>query len=608
MSTTISSLVGLPQDNRAARVIRYSHQQYDLLFVIGFCGENALEKTKEIEQHILSALPFSAEALYTLCSDLTEQYGSQGALQYSGILKNRDHVVSVGYNGIVSLIRNKKVGFLIANTNTIALVEGKWKAEDTYIVATQSANTIFDELYARLQQGYDAKNILNELSEPFHNNPKSGCDVITLATPTEILDVTLPIEVGTSNKSYNEKVEEVEENPIVLHTHSQRKGLKIFVGPAVHIRNWFVFLKHSKIAKILLIISCIIIVGVTVFIVFFLKNRTAKITALETQLLPLRQEVETIENNKNANAFDRKNKIEEIIKKLQSLKNETENTAFLQSKIDYDIEKASAVYAATNQVGAIDSVAVFFDASEVKSDFIGTQIEKIDNTIALLDTGTQQLLFIDATSKQHTLLSLDGKNSKGLGTNSEKLYIIGNGVFDTNPTNQVINELIKSNDEIINSELVSGFENNIYVLNKTKRNIYRYAVNGSGISEPLPWVKATKGLDFDTVSDMAIDGKVWLGTNDGKIIAFLQGSETEFSVPNVSPPIQTSIKLFVSVGDTNIYILEPENKRVIILSKTGEFIAEIKNETFGSAIDLIAFEQNRMIYVLNGSLIQEIPY
>ena len=104
MSTEVFSLVGLPQETKYARVIQYSHQQYDLVLAVSFSGENANTITKQIEQQLFSALPFSSQAFYTLCNDLNEQYSHKGILQYAGILKNRDQLISVGYNGIVCLM------------------------------------------------------------------------------------------------------------------------------------------------------------------------------------------------------------------------------------------------------------------------------------------------------------------------------------------------------------------------------------------------------------------------------------------------------------------------------------------------------------------------
>jgi hypothetical protein len=52
------------------------------------------------------------------------------------------------------------------------------------------------------------------------------------------------------------------------------------------------------------------------------------------------------------------------------------------------------------------------------------------------------------------------------------------------------------------------FNTYLYVFNPQERNIYRYLQNAEGLSDPIGWLTDKQGLEFDTITSMAIDGDV----------------------------------------------------------------------------------------------------
>ena len=98
---------------------------------------------------------------------------------------------------------------------------------------------------------------------------------------------------------------------------------------------------------------------------------------------------------------------------------------------------------------------------------------------------------------------------------------------------------------------------------------------------------------------MAIDGSVWLGTSNGKILKFTGGREDSFTPKGVDPPFGNTLTLYTSDETNNLYILDSQNKRVVILEKDGTYLAQYVWEEAFTATQLAVSEEQKKIYLLS---------
>ena len=100
---------------------------------------------------------------------------------------------------------------------------------------------------------------------------------------------------------------------------------------------------------------------------------------------------------------------------------------------------------------------------------------------------------------------------------------------------------------------------------------------------------------------MAIDGYVFVLNKDGQILKYMKGQERIFNQDTIDPPIENATKLALAEDLDYLYILEPQNKRIVVMGKTGAFLMQYAIESdIGDIKDFAVDHQNKKIYFLAG--------
>jgi hypothetical protein len=153
---------------------------------------------------------------------------------------------------------------------------------------------------------------------------------------------------------------------------------------------------------------------------------------------------------------------------------------------------------------------------------------------------------------------------------------------------------------------MDAYDRFVYVVNPEKRNIYRYAQTDGEYSEPIGWMKSATGLKYDEIRSIAVDGDVWLTTEDGQLKKFTSGREEQFIIRGLDTKFESDIYVYTHEDLSNLYVLDPQNSRIVILEKNGDFVREIKSVSLGAASNLAVSEELKTIFVAGGSIIYQI--
>lgn len=145
---------------------------------------------------------------------------------------------------------------------------------------------------------------------------------------------------------------------------------------------------------------------------------------------------------------------------------------------------------------------------------------------------------------------------------------------------------------------LDNFQNNFYIFDQNKGEIIKYPFSESEIGNGTLWFKERE-IGKESVS-VAIDGSIFLLQQNGAVKKFSAGSlKEEITSPDVFPKIKNATKIFTSPNNNYLYILEPEEKRVVVVNKKGEMVVEYQSEKFENLIDLWATPQDKKIYLLS---------
>jgi len=139
----------------------------------------------------------------------------------------------------------------------------------------------------------------------------------------------------------------------------------------------------------------------------------------------------------------------------------------------------------------------------------------------------------------------------------------------------------------------------MYLLDKTARQIYRLTANGKNFSNSRNWLK--EDLPLENSQALALDGFLYLLQNDGTILKLGSGQKQALINPVIEPKFNEPTKIYTSEGGQNIFILDPRNKRLVIISKNGELRHQYYSEQFNNLKDFIIQEDQKKAYLLNGA-------
>ena len=147
------------------------------------------------------------------------------------------------------------------------------------------------------------------------------------------------------------------------------------------------------------------------------------------------------------------------------------------------------------------------------------------------------------------------------------------------------------------------YNDRLYILDNKNNQIYKHTRTISGYSKGLTWVKEAE-FDLSNAISITIDGEIYVLNKDGDIIKFLNGYFREFSLQQPSNPATSPTKIFTKIDYKFIYILDPQNNRLLVFNKqSGEFINQYISDKFTDMKDLYVDEENKKIFLLCGNKI-----
>lgn len=147
------------------------------------------------------------------------------------------------------------------------------------------------------------------------------------------------------------------------------------------------------------------------------------------------------------------------------------------------------------------------------------------------------------------------------------------------------------------------YNNRVYILDKAGNRVMRYNASTTAFSQPTPSISNVS--EIGNASDMAIDGNIYIATN-GTILKYNSGVKQDFPIGITGLGNRT--KIFTDADVTNLYVLDPAGKRIVILSKTGTVIQTLTSGQFTDLKDFAVDETGKTIFVLNNNQLLKVSF
>lgn len=146
--------------------------------------------------------------------------------------------------------------------------------------------------------------------------------------------------------------------------------------------------------------------------------------------------------------------------------------------------------------------------------------------------------------------------------------------------------------------------NRVYLIDKSTKQVINYTVSERDISKPAVSFTAPELAD---ALDIAVDGNMFILTKTA-ILKYQSGKPIAFDFPKLGTPLSGRGRIFTDSSTTNVYVLDSDNKRVIVLNKNGGLVQTIYSKQLSNPKDFIVDEKNKIILVLNDTTLLKLNF
>ena len=254
---------------------------------------------------------------------------------------------------------------------------------------------------------------------------------------------------------------------------------------------------------------------------------------------------------------------------------------------------------------AIAEVPVFMDLSLITDGASGVSLSLLDKDLSILDTDKKKIYLLNTEKKSHVVLEFSENSGKFMTAFAGKILVFGEkGINEVDTKNKGVSLEISKDEEWKEIVGFSSFNGNLYLLDKGASDIWRYLASGEGYGTRKSWFSGTPP-DLSGSVSMAIDSSVWILEKD-KISKFNLSQPEDFSLTKMPEGFVDPVKIYTSVDDQNLYVLDKGRGKIYVIAKNGEFKASYVWEGIKEASDLVAIESINKIFLLSGTKIYEI--
>lgn len=241
----------------------------------------------------------------------------------------------------------------------------------------------------------------------------------------------------------------------------------------------------------------------------------------------------------------------------------------------------------------------FYDLGLINKKAQGTKMYLDRETTAVLNSNSSEIYTLSLTKKStRTINGSEIKKASLVAFYNDEIFFYNQekGIFKIGQDDK-INLVVKKDDDW--GDLIDFwiFNGNLYFLDKTKDEIYKYLVAEGGYSNKTSYFKSGQSIDLAEANSIAIDASLYIGTNNN-IYKYTAGVRDEFKIDLPEKDGRSFTKVFTDKNSNKIYLWEKNKGRIYILSKDGEYERQIDSSIFSKASDFVVLESEKNIYVL----------
>lgn len=574
-----------------------TNQDKQLTIAYSLKGQNATSFCKDLANTFSTWQITTPEQLHQKILDLLVFIRQEKLeLEFALSLLDRERIIFATYSGQVILKRNQQVKKILASLNEIKIVTGLFKDNDQIILINKTGSILSDTILKMLEENVSLEKLISEISllqEKYKNNGTS------LAFLT-----------------HQEKIDEIIEKPkfdfVQLVTSTSQTIKKILTKildftkkiPSF-LKKIYTWVKNQNKKKLLTIFISCTIITIFLLITFVLLNKQKQtiVSNIQEKIVIINKDTQNIDQLVLQQPLTAREKAQKSLQAMETLKKEKNNRESLKL-IETEINKLQEIITKISGDNSLDQLSIAYNLDN----FLGTKVEVKDNLIFILENSGQEILKITPDQNKEKIILENNEKIRDFTVSENKLFVLSNGIkmLDLESNEKKFINIKEEGESDKDAEHLSSFGPYLYLVNQNKRNIYRYYYNADKLSDPIGWLIDKQGLNFENISDLVVDGDLWLGDGSGKLSKFSKGYTADFQIAGLSILPNSTISLSTNENINTVAVLEKQNKRLLILTKDGQLISEIKSNELAGVSSIAFNNDGKKIYALSGSVIYEV--
>ncbi len=234
-------------------------------------------------------------------------------------------------------------------------------------------------------------------------------------------------------------------------------------------------------------------------------------------------------------------------------------------------------------------------------DFTPIEIVKYGNNLIALGSESSQFSSLDLKTKEI-------KNISPANTNYQNIKAFdkdGNFIYGLKDNDQVvkINLDEQSAEEVTityhpNYKKVDDlmiYNSRIYILDSENDQIYKHNQGDESFGKGEAWIKDSS--EINTGTSITIDGNIYVATNTGEIKKFYTGNLEKFEVEKIDPEVKNINEIFTDTTINEIYLMDSNSKRIIVINKDGALINQFYLPTLSTMNNFIIDGAAQKVYI-----------
>lgn len=254
---------------------------------------------------------------------------------------------------------------------------------------------------------------------------------------------------------------------------------------------------------------------------------------------------------------------------------------------------------------------IVFDVKKINPEAAPERLAMIQDTLLAYGPVEPRLYSLQTLTNEAKQIDIDATfHLNGSDTPKEQntiVFINGtNGIAEfSKESSSVMTKSISFGTASTSLSSIFVYNQRLYALDTTNNQVFRHNKTQTGYDKGTPWIK-TKDTQIRDGISIAIDGDMFLLHANGIIDKFAAGDKMEFTIQGLEPLLSQPIALWTYNGVDQLYILEPTNKRLVVLDKNGKLIQQYTAKEWQHPTAMLIRPEKKQAYVLDDNKVYRI--